>query len=577
MKRLGLGQRVLVVVGLIVLTVGACRTVSKLVIPEPKHVPPDSRRGRVAQESVIDLGTVRRGYAMLGFDDQHVDYLGGIFPRSVALGDINGDGLADMALGASYSPAYTGVVKGTGGVYIIYGSKTLMRRRDLASQSDLIITGRRQGGGFSLAMGDLNGDGLDDIAIGAPYADGFVPFRKNKEGLVYVFFGSKKLVGRLDLARDADIVISGPETQEYAGASLAIADLNGDGLAELIIGVPISSTNPSWSRRLSGTIYILNGRKTFSPRIDLKESVDVIIFGISANERASTSLATGDFNGDGLADLLIGAPLATPEVHGTSRSRAGAAYILFGQAQMPPNVDLLTSADVRFFGTEPKDGAGYSVAMGDINGDGIDDAIIGAPTARHQNVVRRAVLNDVLGVTDKDPLGQSIFRRGAKGGAEGEVYVVFGGKSVPATIDLKSQAHVTLYGSRYEEDFSGDVNLIGVGEDSGFAVAAGDINGDGIDDVLIGAPFGAAQVTATEHVGRVYGFYGSKGLAGTFGLARHVDFVLYGHRSGYRTGAAIAVADVNGDGKDDLLVGAPLAPSFLGKRLAGRTYLIYGK
>ncbi len=56
-----------------------------------------------------------------------------------------------------------------------------------------------------------------------------------------------------------------------------------------------------------------------------------------------------------------------------------------------------------------------------------------------------------------------------------------------------------------------------------------------------------------------------------------MEFVLYGHRSGYSTGAAIAVADVNGDGKDDLLVGAPLAPSFLGKRLAGRTYLIYGK
>jgi hypothetical protein len=577
MKLRSPGRRVLVVLGLVVLAVGACRAVTKFVVPEPKHVPPDSRRGRVVDEWAIDLSTVRRGFAMLGFDEGHVDYLGGIFPRSAAMGDINGDGLADMVLGASYSPAYAGPVPGTGGVYVIYGNKTLMRRRDLASQSDLVITGRRQGEGFSLAMGDLNGDGLDDIAIGAPYADGFVPFRKNLEGLVYIFFGSEKLVGRLDIARDADVVISGPETHDYAGASLVIADLNGDGLDELIIGVPISSVSQSWSRRLSGTMYVLNGRKTFSPRIDLKESADVIIFGINANERASTAMASGDFNGDGLADLLIGAPLATPEVNETPRRGAGAAYLLFGQSQMPRDIDLATAANVRFFGTEHNDGAGYAVAMGDINGDGTDDAIIGAPTARHQNVVRRAVLDDILGVTEKDPLGQSIFRRGAKGGAEGEVYVVFGGKNVPATIDLKSQAHLTLYGNRYEEDFSGDVNLIGVGEDSGFAVAAGDINGDGIDDVLVGAPFGAAQVTSTEHVGRVYGFHGSKSLAGTFGLSRHVDFVLYGHRSGYRTGALISVADVNGDGKDDILVGAPLAPSFLGQRVAGRAYIIYSK
>jgi hypothetical protein len=529
----------------------------------------------LTQPRVLDLASVRRGYALLGVDDEQVDYLGGIFPRAIGVGDINGDGLADLVLGASSSSAFAGFKSGPGGVYVIYGSRTKMRRRDLTTQADLIIAGRGKAEGYAIALGDLNGDGLGDIAIGAPFADGFVPFRKNKEGLVYVFFGRKELIGHKDILRDADVVISGANSLDYAGASLVTGDLNGDGMDELIIGVPISSDSPDWSRRLSGTIYIVNGRKSFPSRVDLKENTDTIIYGVGAHERAGTSMAAGDFNGDGRDDLLIGAPFSSPEVNGARRKKAGAAYIVLGKARMPNSLDLSVDADVKFFGTETKDGAGYSVAMGDINGDGIDDAIIGAPTARHLNVVRRDVLDDILGVTESDPLGQGPFRRGVNGGAEGEVYVVFGSGSIPKVVDLKDQAHITLYGDQYEEDFSGDVNLIGIGENAGLAVATGDLNGDGIDDVLVGAPFGAAQVTAVKSVGRVYGFLGAKGLAGTFGLARYSDFILYGHRSGDRTGAAIVAADVNGDGKDDILIAAPLASSLLGKGRVGKAYLVY--
>lgn len=558
-----------------VTTLGACRTVKKMVVPEPKEVPPDSRRARESQEQALDLTSVRTGYALLGVDTRQVDYLGGLFPRSMASGDINGDGLDDVVLGASYTGSFTGVPSGTGGVYVIYGNKAIMRRRDMASQADLIISGRRQSEGYALALGDLNGDGLDDLAIGAPFADGFVTFRKNKEGLVYVFLGRKNLVGNMEINRDADIIISGAETLDYSGASLAIADLNGDGLGELIIGVPVSSASLDWGRRLSGTTYVLKGRKSFSPRVDLKETADVVIYGAQGGERTGTSMAVGDFNGDGRADLMLGAPNGSPEVNGVVRKGAGAAYILFGQVQMPKDIDLRRDANVRFIGSENGDGGAYSVAFGDINGDGFDDAVIGAPAARHLNVIRRDLFDDIQGISDHDPMGQVAFRRGASGGAEGETYVIFGGKDVTGVFDLRRQSHITLYGARYEEDFSGDVNLIGSGEDSGIAVATGDINGDGIDDVLIGAPFGGAQVTATERVGRVYVFYGAKGLAGTFGLSKHADFVLYGHRTGDRTGAAIATGDVNGDGKDDILVAAPRSPNLMGEGVAGRAYLVY--
>jgi hypothetical protein len=420
-------------------------------------------------------------------------------------GDINDDGISDVAVGASAANL-------TGEVYVIFGNNTgdygvldgegrqVVDVADLTAAQGFIVQGLVDAGRLGVSVdfiGDFDGDGIDDLLIGANFANE-----------AYVIFGSTTGFGDLDpdgravidvatLTADEGLILQGgvlpggtvnflgidypyPETPDQAGYSVSAAgDINGDGMSDLIVGGPYHSTGVdegliSVIPYQEGIAYVVFGDGAYHGT-DLEDATTVDLTSLSGgsdgfaiiggvNDLAGYSVAAaGDFNGDGFDDIAVGAPL-DDSLLGDADS--GAVYLIFGMnGGFPDEVDLSTFNDVtgsysggvdgvRIDGVEPNDQAGVSVAgIGDFNGDSLDDLLIGA------------YLSDAGGID------------------AGSAYVVFGydpdgGGESPA-LDLGSLL--------IEDGFSFE----GTEADDwlGYRVSgAGDLNGDGYDDLIVGAP-----------------------------------------------------------------------------------------
>ena len=248
---------------------------------------------------------------------------------------------------------------------------------DLLTQANVTLNGVAAGdySGRSVASaGDVNGDGLADVIVGAPYAD---PSSRFSAGSSYVIYGTAS-PSDVDLTSlgSSGFRIDGATANDSSGYSVASAgDVNGDGLADVIVGAPYAAP---FSRSSAGSSYVIYGAASPS-NVDLASlgSSGFRIDGAAADDNSGWSVASaGDVNGDGRADVIVGAYRASP----SSRSTAGSSYVIYGTAS-PSNVDLasLGSGGFRIDGAAANDNSGYSVASaGDVNGDGRADVIVGA-------------------------------------------------------------------------------------------------------------------------------------------------------------------------------------------------------
>ena len=306
-------------------------------------------------------------------------------------GDVNGDGLDDLIVGA-YGADANGLAS-SGASYVVFGTAGGLAANLALSTLDgtngFKISGEAVGdvSGFSVSgAGDINGDGFDDLLIGAGEAD---PNNHLSSGASYVVFGRADWSTTANLNVSAldgsnGFKISGEAADDRSGAFLSAAgDVNGDGFDDLVIGAFGADSNGSYS----GASYVVFGRADWSTTANLNllaldGSNGFKIIGAAGADYSGTSVsAAGDVNGDGFGDLLIGADGADP-----NGSRSGASYVIFGKTGgFAANLNLSAldgSNGFKISGEAAEDRSGRSVsAAGDVNGDGFGDLLIGAEGA----------------------------------------------------------------------------------------------------------------------------------------------------------------------------------------------------
>jgi hypothetical protein len=454
---------------------------------------------------------------------------------SVAVGDFDGDGEPDLAIGA---PGFGGASVGSriGAVYVLLAKNGVLDRDlDLTdADAEVTIVGETDyTTGYALAAGDVNGDGVDDLIAGAARAPG--PSDEPVLGAVFVFFGRETWPANMTTTADADAVIWGEKSDGQFGARLAVADFDGDGVADLFAAAPGFA---DVGAPAAGKAYGFLGG-SIEGVIDLRlpaTLADVEVVGEIGGQRLGVGLAVGDLDGDGLADLAMGAPGLTPPAPGSKESFPGVAYVVRGRELAEPlRINLASAApDVRVDWPDQTGNLGAALAMGDIDNDGFLDLVIGAP---------------------------NLPAKAAKSTA-GEVFVVHGQFNLPATIDL-AVADLTIHGAQADDRF-------------GFALATGDFTGDCVADLLVGAP--RFEALNKSHA---YAFEGRADYPAQYVIDLAAgDAPLHTILAAVardETGFAVGAADLDLDGVADLIVAArAFAATNPARPEAGAVYVIRG-
>lgn len=392
---------------------------------------------------------------------------------ALAIGDIDGDGYADVIVG---SPDEDHNLDSDAGLLNVFygGSSGLTVEGDKWSQAHIGVAGTSQGGdnfGAALVIADYNGDGYGDVTAGVP-GDG--PSSTTDEaGGVNIIYGSASGLGFGGddwYYQDASGVVGSGEANDHFGETLASGDFDNDGYADLAIGVPGEDVG---SVSNAGSVNVLYGSSTglsTSGNQLWNQDITGVEDTCEANDDYGSALAVGDFNCDGFDDLAVGVP---GEAVGTVTG-AGQVSVLWGSAAgLTVTGDTLIHANSSYVpGTaETNDHFGETLASADLNWDGCDDLAIGIPD-----------------------------ESGTAGAYQGEVVVMYG---ATAGLLTRSGSQITCSGS------------CEAGDQLGSALGTGDWNGDGYIDLAMGAP--GEDVGSVSNAGAVVVAYGASASLDTAG------------------------------------------------------------
>lgn len=402
--------------------------------------------------------------------------------------------------------------------------------------------------GYETATGDFNADGRTDLAVSATNdsAPGDVSARR---GRVYVFYGRAggfpALVDPADQA--ADVILQGTEPFSWFGSELAAGDFDGDGADDLAI------SENDLSNVHVGRVYVVKGsRIRAASTITMSAGeFDSIIRGrrVGADQGYElffgSSLAVGDFNRDGLVDLVMGA-FAGDGVLGSVRNSGEVAVMLGRRAGWAREMTSDThSVDMTVGGRFVNHLFGNEVAAGDVDGDGLDELVVSAWGGRGPNGDRSsagdvAVFSFATGSPVTFPASTDGLAPLGIVWAQGPLGIIHG-----PTVNSRIGA-------------SGSV-------DGGRGVVIADFDGDGVNDVIIGAPFYGPAAPNGWNTGGVFVVYGGKSLTsgavvdlanGGSGLGAVAALIGTGD-AGSSLGDALAATDLNSDGRADVVAGAP--------------------